>query len=133
MRSNDGVSFSSDGITNPLFTYNFQPPYDTMNLADPEIYRVGKTWMFFYEQEALSEDVLPYMGSGGNIGLALSTDGKNWEPYGGAYTYDPLILPRIFRQMGIRWSNPQRPLQPVTVPGKWLSFSKMAFTTCGGR
>ena len=102
-RSNDGVNFVVEYpavIQNPLFTYGYQPPYDTQNLADPEAYRVGNTWMLFYEQEALPADVQPYMGSSGNIGVAISTDGKNWEPYGGPYTYDPLNPPDVFPANG---------------------------------
>ncbi len=114
MRSNDGVNFAVEEptvIRNPLFTYNFQPPYDTQNLADPEVYRVGNTWMLFYEQEALPSDVAltPFQGSGGNIGLALSTDGKNWEPYGGAYTYDPLNPPTDFPSNGNPVVKPPQP------------------------
>ena len=52
MRSNDGVHFDATGVTNPLFTYGMQPPFDTQNLADPEVYKVGDTWMLFYEQES---------------------------------------------------------------------------------
>ena len=71
MRSNDGKTFTAVGVTNPLFTYGTQPPYDSQNLADPDTIKVGNTWMIFYEMEQANY---------GHIGLALSTDGVQLRP-----------------------------------------------------
>ena len=76
MRSNDGVTFTAAGVSNPLFKYNTQPIFDSQNLADPEAVKVGNTWMLFYEMEQTSYS---------SIGLATSTDGINYIPYGGPY------------------------------------------------
>jgi hypothetical protein len=79
MRSNDGKSFTADGVTNPLFKYNTQPIYDQKNLADPEALKVGNTWMIFYEMEQ------PFESYYANLGVAFSNDGVNYAVYGGEY------------------------------------------------
>ncbi len=96
MRSNDGVHFDAVGVTNPIVTYGMQPPFDMQNLADPEAIKVGNTWMLFYEMEtpaSTASSIGAFMAGGGYIGLALSTDGISWTPYGGTYTYDPANPP----------------------------------------
>jgi hypothetical protein len=101
MRSNDGVHFDAPPAgTNPLIVHGTQPPYDLQNLADPKIYKVGDTWMMFYEMETGVTDAHPGMAGGGYIGVAFSTDGKKWEPYGGPYTYDAANPPGGFPASG---------------------------------
>jgi len=104
VRSNDGEAFTATGVPqNPLFTYNNQPPYDMMNLADPEAYRLGDTWMLFYEMEvqaSTAHSIGPWMHGGGYIGVAFSPDGVTWEPDGGPYTYDPGNPPTGFPPNG---------------------------------
>ena len=104
VRSNDGVNFVATGVPqNPLFTYNYQPPYDMQNLADPEMYRLGETWMLFYEMEtpaSTASSIGAWMHGGGYIGLALSSDGLSWEPYGGPYAYDSGNPPTAFPSNG---------------------------------
>ena len=88
MRSNDGINFDYEGVQNPLFVFNTQPSFDIQNLADPEVYLVGETWMMFYEMETPKQEATnigAWMKGGGYIGLAFSNDGKNWMPYGGPY------------------------------------------------
>lgn len=96
LRSNDGIHFTAAGVpSNPLFLRT-QPPYDSKNLADPDIIRVGDTWMMFYEMETFTttaQEVGPWMHGGTYIGLATSKDGLAWTPYGGPYTYDPAHPP----------------------------------------
>jgi hypothetical protein len=104
MRSNDGVNFTAAGVPRePLFKYNYQPPYDMKGLADPEIVKVGDTWMLFYEMEAprdTATSIGPWMHGGGFIGVAFSQDGLNWTPFGGAYSYDPAHPPTGFPANG---------------------------------
>ena len=110
VRSNDGETFTAAGVPhNPVFTSNLQPPYDSQNLADPELLKVGNTWMLFYEMETPSStaaSIGEWMHGGGYIGLALSTDGKTWLPYGGPYTYDPATPP----------TSPPTTGNPIIVP-----------------
>ena len=84
MRSNDGVNFVATGVTNPLLLANTQPVYDSQNLADPEVVKVGNTWMIFYEMEQTNY---------GHIGVAFSSDGVNYSPYGGNYSPPKDMLP----------------------------------------
>jgi hypothetical protein len=77
MRSNDGVTFDAINVTNPLLTRGTQPIYDEWNLADPDAIKVGNTWMIFYEME---------QSNYGHIGVAFSTDGIHYVPYGDSYS-----------------------------------------------
>ena len=84
MRSNDGVNFVATGVTNPLLVANTQPVFDSQNLADPELAMVGNTWMLFYEMEQTNY---------GHIGVAFSSDGVHYSPYGGNYNPPKEMLP----------------------------------------
>ena len=70
------------------------------NLADPEVYHVGNTWMLFYEMEALGERVRPVWARAGISAWRFPQTARTWEPYGGAILYDPPNPPTDFPANG---------------------------------
>jgi hypothetical protein len=88
MRSNDGVNFVAAGVANPLFAFGTQPVFDNYDLADPDVVRVGSSWMIFYQMGEYTG--VEYKA---HIGVAFSTDGVTFTPYGGAYDPERTSLP----------------------------------------
>ncbi len=77
VRSNDGKTWTSTGISNPVI-----PKGSSVHLADPDFIHQGSTWFCYYY------DCPTVYGEGG-IALATSTDGLNWTKYSG----NPILSP----------------------------------------
>jgi len=72
VRSNDGYTFADTGISNPLITVGSSEEWDNGLLADPDVVVVDGTWYMYYTGRAADKSYQ-------RIGLATSSDGKNFE------------------------------------------------------
>jgi predicted GH43/DUF377 family glycosyl hydrolase len=78
VRSNDGINFVDDGVTNPLLPGNQQ--WESGYLADVDVIKVGQEWYMYYLGIRFLDPDQPLTGPRvGCIGLATSLDGKHWE------------------------------------------------------
>jgi hypothetical protein len=59
-------------VSNPVLTYHAVADVPAAFVADPFMLQVGETWYMFFE-------VMPRHGERGEIGLATSPDGRQWQ------------------------------------------------------
>ena len=71
VRSNDGISFVDTDISNHILSPDAPGSWDDKYVADGSIVKVGSTWYMYYCGVNTSDKC--------KIGLATSTDGKNWS------------------------------------------------------
>lgn len=67
VRSNDGFNFDDTGVSNPLITKG-RRGWDSEYLADPDITISEKQWYMYFAGNYKIQQ----------IGVAISSDGKNW-------------------------------------------------------
>jgi len=72
-RSNDGITWTGEGVTNPIVPNGPPGSFDSWAAADADVVIVDGTWYLFY-CGAVS-------GSLAKVGLATSTDGLTWTKY----------------------------------------------------
>jgi len=76
VRSRDGLNFTDEGVRHPLIEVGEPGKWDDGFLADPDIVMVNGTFYLFYAARSSNK-------SWQRIGLATSTDGKNFHKYEG--------------------------------------------------
>jgi hypothetical protein len=92
MRSNDGVTWTDAGISNPVL-HARNAVWDKSNLADPDMLYVAdyNKWFMVY----MGADSGDFSRANFKIALAYSADGKTWAEYHGASingNANPVIL-----------------------------------------
>ncbi|MBI5000345.1 MAG: right-handed parallel beta-helix repeat-containing protein [Euryarchaeota archaeon] len=84
IRSNDGVTFTDTGVSNPLFDHA-SIPYSTGGcVADCDVIKVGNKWFMYLECDNTLD-----ASSVSTIVMATSDDGVHWTPY----EHNPILSP----------------------------------------
>lgn len=90
LRSNDLNTFSSKGVSNPLFKTGIGDSWDNHHLADLDVVYTQKKWyMYFSGAKFVNNQKFS------NIGLAFSKNGKSWKKYSNNPLFDPSSIKGI--------------------------------------
>jgi predicted GH43/DUF377 family glycosyl hydrolase len=85
VRSNDGITWTDSGISNPVLPAGSPGQWDSSHLADPDIVYVSdfhKWFMVYAGAQASRSGKFSARYCNSTIGLAYSNDGKTWTKAG---------------------------------------------------